>query len=101
MATLYVGEYEDLAQTSLNVVREPYLVQYALTISSSVISSSVFNKRTRVLRLAADTSCVIEIGNQTFSATAGNSQRIAGNAPPEFKEIPQNSGFQISVVSSS
>ena len=101
MATLYVGEYEDLAQTALNVVREPYLVQYALTVTSSVVSSSVFNKRTRVLRLAADTSCVIEIGNQTFSATAGTSQRIPGNAPPEFKEVPQNCGFQISVIASS
>jgi hypothetical protein len=97
MATLYIGEYEDLAQTTLNVVREPYLVQQTLTVGNSVVSSAVFNKRTRVIRLHSDSTCCVEIGNQTMTATAGTSQRLAAGQS-ELREIPQNSGFQISVV---
>lgn len=102
MAKLYITEYSDVpsayAAMSYQVVREPPLAdQTPVAIGASPLNSAPFNPLTRVVRLHTDSVCSIAIGPPATVAATANNQRLAANQT-EYKLVPPNSGYVVSVI---
>ena len=101
MAKLYVTEYSDVpsayAAASMQLVREPPLVDQAPVAIGTVAQSLPFNASTRIVRLHTDAICSIAIGPPATTNATTNNQRMAANQT-EYKLVPGNSGYVVSVI---
>lgn len=87
MPTLYVTEYATLGESSKgmpNIVEEPPVAEQTVAIGAGSVQSSVFNARTRIVRLHCDAICSVLIGANPTVTTS--SQRMAANQT-EYKSL--------------
>lgn len=105
MATLYVTEYPSLtadatAGGGVLLPKGPALAHQAIAISGVSAQSAAFSNNTRIIRVATDAVCAVEIGGTgpvAIVAAGGlGSQRMPANGPPEFYAV--NPGDKLAVI---
>lgn len=95
---IYVSEHEDYRGSADGVIlRAPSLTNYTVSITSGSISSPSFLSQSRIIRVAADTTCSIAFGTAP-TATLTN-PRMASNQT-EYYAVPSttNTTFKIAVI---
>jgi len=100
MATLYISEYQDVANTGyigIQVPLEPPLAEQTITISgSSTQCTNAFNEKTKFVRLQTDTPCSVLFGTNPTATTS------KGRLPfdcVEFRGVPVGLGYKVAVIS--
>ena len=94
MAKFHISEYTGISRTNAGenpviggsiaqIVKEPALAEQAITFTTATLSSA-FNSATRIVRLAWDTACHIEIGS---SPTATANSKFMPAAGVEYFEV--------------
>lgn len=89
MTTLYIAEYERLAQApemTPQVAAEPPLAEQTVAIGGGSVQSAAFAARTRYVRIHTDSICSIAFGaNPTATAT---NKRMAADQTEYFGVTP-------------
>lgn len=99
MATLYVTEYADSAQTvrgAAQIAQSPALAGQTVAIGGSSTQSAAFNALTTFIRVHTDAICSIAIStNPTATTTA---KRMAADQT-EYFGVPVGQSYKIAVIS--
>lgn len=99
MAVLYITEYAGLMPSPVGgqaqIPMEPPLAEQTVAITTAT-SSSAFNAKTRLIRIHADAICSVLVGT-TPTALTTSGRFAAGQT--EYRGVPLNGGYKLSVVS--
>lgn len=96
MATLYISEFNYIANTHLPMVGGRSLVDQAVTIGMSSTSSAAFGPLTQVIEVACDAACSIQIGASPVASASA--RRLAANERIYYAVLP---GDKIAVITNS
>lgn len=100
MATLYISEYaiftHDRWGFQAQVGTEPSIASQVVTVDVTSGQSSAFNEETKLVRVHADTTCSIAIGENPTATS--ESLRLPANGTEYFRVTP---GHKLAVISNS
>lgn len=100
MALLYISEYADVGNfpVPVQVGVEPSIDQTPITLTGSSAASSAFNSRTKLVRLANDSSSAINVVFATTPvATVSSSKRMAPNQT-EYFAVPMGQSYKVAAI---
>lgn len=97
MATLYISEFSQgvsgIGTTVAQMLPQPPVVEQTVAIGVGSVQSSIFNAKTRAVRLNTDVACSVLFGSNP-TATAVNA-RLAANSTEYFAITP---GQRLAVI---
>lgn len=97
MATLYIAEYADIAETvrgSAAAPKDPPLAEQTITISGASTQSAAFGGNTRFILITTDAICSVRVGG-TNPIVDANSHRMPADAA-QFRGV--TAGDKLAVI---